>query len=756
MINDAELRLMFKAECEERLQRLEQDFLQLEQQPDLKSCLEEVFREVHSLKGAARMLEVKDMEQFAHCFESFLKKFCSKRLDVNIIDKLYEGVDVLRTLSNSAISGEEHGIDLQHAMAQLSEKPSTEKTQLQQNITKPEASKTNLDVNDLSEQDNASQESKTLTENNPPSEKLFTHTSELESDILETETITLKKNPSAENDAYKIATIRVTTQKLDELLTHAGELVVNKNRIEQRLSDIDMIIFLWEQWKNQQDAQYKEKYFLELDERLQYLRNHIYEDNARFSYLSHEIESGIRSIRLLPLATVFNLFPRMVRDIARQEQKQINLIISGEDTVADKRLIEEIKDPLTHLIRNAIHHAIEPSSEREALNKSAQGTIYLRAFQSMNNIVIEVEDDGTGINCEKIKQHALKRKLYPKNELEAMTESQLQALIFEHGFSTAEYITDISGRGIGLPIVRTNLEALKGRIEIESTLYQGTLIRLCLPMTLATTRVVIVKLKQRFYALGLETVEVLRSVTKKQIFNIDGRNTILHQQQAISVTHLADLLGVENTTVSQQEWMCVIIKVEDKYLAILVDDLVNEQEIMLKPLGRLLKKTPNMTGITILGDGSVCIILNPDDLIKNACLQQSSITEQKADIEQNTTAVILYAEDSITTRTQVKRILEKEGFEVVAAVDGLDAYEKLASGQFDAIVSDVNMPNMDGLTLTEKIRSNTRYQDIPIVLVSAQDKIDDKRKGLEIGANAYISKGAFDQTALIETLKRLI
>jgi two-component system chemotaxis sensor kinase CheA len=763
MIDDPDLRLMFKAECEERLQRLEQDLLQLEQQPDLKHCLEEVAREIHSVKGAARMLNVKDMEAFSHQFEAVFKTATkdNQLLTTEVIERLYAAVDVLRQLSEIAVNGSGAVIDLDQALAQLNKEPETPDPAQTENTTiSPPPSV--ISAPPLSkEEDKAKKGAEAVALNQPTAvvtepkivEAKVEKKSSLLPEIKSSETLTTISNAS---DEYKIETIRVPTQKLDNLLTHSGELAVSKNRLEQRLNDADTLLFLWEQWKNQQDSTLKEKYFKEFESSLQVLRNNIYEDNTRFSYLSNEIETGIRSIRLLPLATVFNLFPRMVRDIAKQEQKQINFVISGEDTVADKRIIEEIKDPLNHLIRNAIHHAIEKPHKREKLNKPPQGRICLRAYQTLTNIVIEVEDDGHGIDCERIKSFAVQNKLYRQEEVDAMSESQLHFLIFEHGFSTADTVTSISGRGVGMPIVRTNIAALKGRIEIGSTLHKGTLIRLRLPMTVTTTQVLVVRLQNRFYGLPLEAVESILRVNKQQIFNVDGHNTIVHQDKAVSIAHLADLLNMGKPN-QQQEWMCVIVTLEHQQrLAILVDELISEQEVLLKPIGNFLDKTRNISGVTILGDGSVCIILNPDDLVQNTYKDQAIAITDYGEEESTSAGVILYAEDSITTRTQVKRILEKEGFEVVAAVDGFDAYQKSANRHFDGIVSDVNMPNMDGLELTEKIRADSRYQDVPIILISAQDKDDDRRKGLELGASAYLSKNAFDQTTLIETLKRLI
>jgi len=723
MIDDPDLRLMFKAECEERLQNLEQQLLQLEKQPELVACQEEIFREAHSLKGSARMLNIKNMEQVAHHFESVLKTTlkAGKHLENPVIESLYHAVDDLRGLAEEAITGNAYPKSINQILASLE----------------------NADSG--ADQPNADPQSASLT-------KLpLANNGTIQNDSTEAQ-LAPHQEPAA---TAKIDTIRVGTQQLDALMTHVSELTVNKNRLAQRLTDINDILFIWDEWK-QYNRSLLSPDLNNLEARLLALRSQLYEDNNRFDYLNNEIGFGIRSIRLLPLSTTFNLFPRMVRDIAKQQQKQIDLVIEGEDTVADKRVIEEIKDPLTHLLRNAIDHAIESPEQRQLSGKPAQGTIRLKAYQTPTTIIISITDDGSGIDLEKIKSRALHHQLYQAEELSAMNDRQLQELIFNQGFSTAEQINDISGRGLGMAIVRSKIEQLKGHIDIDSTFGQGTTIQIILPITLATTKVVIIELQKRYYGFPMEAIELIRSVTAEQLFNIDGCPTLLQNQQAVSVARLADLLEMPIPSTSPASGFAVIIAIKQGRVAVLVDKLLDEQEILLKPLAGVLKRVRNISGVTVLGNGEVCIILNPYDLVKTAngkklpspVKKESSLPAQKPHI--------LYAEDSITARTQIKRVLEKAGFIVTAAVDGRDAYEKLSANQFAAVVSDVTMPNMDGLQLAKKIRSQDRYQNLPIILLSAMDKTDDRQAALKLGVNAYLSKSAFDHRLLLENLKNLI
>ncbi len=622
--------------------------------------------------------------------------------------------------------------------------------------------------------------------------------------------------------SYKIETIRVPTRNLDGLMTQTGELTVTKIRIAHRLNEIEDLVSLWEEWsrdafvnrfvvhdlENNLNRHISENgtmgqlqnYYHRSTERLEQLgalinqlRNTFSEDIARLEIISDELEDGVRTLRLLPLSTIFNLFPRMVRDLSRQQGKEIELIISGGDTRADKRILEEMKDPLMHILRNAIDHGIETSEEREILGKPAIAKIKLRGYQTATHVVLEVNDDGRGLDLEKIKQIALKRGICQPEELLGMTPQQIHGLIFAPGFTTRTVVTEVSGRGVGMDVVRTNVERLKGIIQVESSSQKGCLFRIQLGTTLATAHVLIVSVKGISYAIPVEFVQMTRLVMSNEIFAIEGRETIVFENQPISVTKLADLLEIrlvqsqgesENKTSTETKsnlsispsfihknesysrtdasFPCIILKVGEEKLGLFVDALIDEQDVVLKPQSQLLKRVRNVAGATILGTGEVCIILSPQDLIKSirkqAGVMVSPIVRSPSNIDQASDhkPVILLVEDSIATRTQEKRILEAAGYEVVTAVDGLDGFNKLSTRCFDAVVSDIQMPNLDGLGLATKIRQNQEYSELPIILVTSLASDEDKRKGAEAGANAYITKASFNQEVLIETLKRLV
>ncbi|HEY9749823.1 MAG TPA: hybrid sensor histidine kinase/response regulator [Allocoleopsis sp.] len=872
MIDDEELRNIFKIASEEHLQQLESGLLHLEQNPTDRSKLEDLLREAHSLKGDANMLGVRDVGTLAHQIEDVLgtvKRGTSTLAAVS--DRLYYGLDAIRRLVHESVTGEPAGVDAFHVLAHLmgagmtpnpeaapeaiagsqmsersdllpdqengaehenraeSEPPaSTPRDQIspdqipedwnghpEESIAatagKTDATKTPAltPPTDLpapsveSSEDEAMRELITVDAVEPNGhhgglshEPPLASPSVAPAILPETSTATVLPTAApltaaiAEATAasnYRIETIRVETPKLDALMTQTGELTVTKIRVAHRLTEIEAIASLWEEWSrdtfvnrfafssdrhpNSSALKQLETFYHRTEERLDRLgllinrlRSAAYEDNARLDVVASELEEGVRTLRLLPLSTIFQLLPRMVRDLAKQQGKEVNLIIEGGETRADKRVLEEMKDPLMHMVRNAIDHGLESPAERERLGKPCQATIRLKGYQTATSIVIEVSDDGRGLDVESIKRTALKREIVREVDLAAMTPSQIQSLIFAPGFSTRNFVTEISGRGVGLDVVRTNVERLKGTIHVESQLGQGCTFRVQMGTTLATAHVLIVEVQGRAYAIPVEAVHTTLLIQPHEVFAIEGRETIVLADQPVSVVALVDLLELKSgvsgrspqSGLNSKLLPCIVLKVGSDRLGLLVDALLDEQDVVLKPQSKLLKRVRNVSGATILGTGEVCMVLNPQDLIKSV-RQRSTAAAPKVFAEvQVVKQTILLVEDSITIRTQEKRILESAGYEVVTAVDGLDGFNKLRTREFDAVVSDVQMPNLDGLGLAAKIRQHKEYSELPIILVTSLATDEDKRRGAEAGANAYITKGTFDQKVLLDTLRRLV
>jgi two-component system chemotaxis sensor kinase CheA len=801
VIEDKELRDLFKVESEEHLQHLDRGLLELEKDPQNQALLDEVFRGAHSLKGGARMLALGDIEAIAHRFESILgaARKGEMPLTLETIDQLYRALDAIRRQVNEAITGEPAGVAIADTLAML--RLSKEAPPEEEDISSLEAEAPAAGLPEPQPEvgetgAGASPEPEALASSPvkaPPEPKPAEAVAVPEASIARAgekeETLSPKVEAvSSTHGKFRIETLRVATEKLDALMTQVGELSVTKNRVAHSLARIEEITGVWEKLSRggvslrsllQEMGLHHHDGFLkklmdyhcqeiELLGRLGVLLNGVktaaYEDSSKLDYVADELEGGVRALRLLPLSTIFNLFPRMVRDLARTQSKEVQLLTEGDENTADKRVIEEMKDPLMHLIRNAMDHGIESPEERERLGKPRQGSIRLKAFQTASNIFLEVQDDGRGLDLEAIKRTVLKKKLYRAEDLEAMTPAEIRSLIFLLGFSTSTFVSDVSGRGVGLDVVRANVERLKGSIQIDSATGQGCTFRVQLPITMATARVLIVGVSGMKYAMLVEYVEASHLVFPQEIFTIEGHGAMVIDGRPVSVARLADLLELRGTAPPEHGDKskdgagnpCVILAMGDERLGLLVDELLDEQEIVLKTQSKLLQRVRNVSGATILGTGEVCILLNPQDLMRSVRRRDLHVAAvAPAEVEERK-KVILMAEDSLTTRTQMKRILEGDGYEVVVAVDGLEAFNKIGTRPFDALVSDILMPNLDGLALTEKVRQDTKYRELPIILVTSLASEEDKKRGLEAGANAYITKPAFDQKVLLDTLRRLI
>ncbi len=774
MIEDVELRNLFKTSSEEHLHNLENGLMQLEKNSQDLARLEEVLREAHTLKGDARMLGVDDVETLIHQIEDIFVALKKQEQDLTpqLCESLYQGLDAVRKITREAVTGVASGVNVFYVLAQLMGANTNTSLEVEDALFASTTSGVDLFA-DTTEQIGVD----LFADTTEPSLKNIFH-QDISPVVAET---------TGESN-YQIETIRVEPQKLDTLMTQAGELTVAKLRIAYRLREIEEIAALFDEGRRETFVNHLALDNLEktalssssneqihfhhrIEQRLNRLgvlinrlKSQAYEDTARLELVANELESGIRSLRLLPLSTVFNLFPRMVRDLATQQSKQINLVIEGGDTTADKRILEEMKDPLMHMIRNSIDHGIETPQEREKMGKLPIATIRLRGYRTANSIKIEIGDDGRGLDLESIKRTALSRGVCSQDELAKMSPPQIQSLIFAPGFSTRTEITELSGRGIGLDVVRTKVEQLKGAIAVESTQGLGCTFTLQLNTTLTTAHVLIVEVNSVSYAIPIDSVQTTLLVARSEIFATGGCQTIVLNNQPVSVAWLTDLLQLPLNVPTSPKFAdstakmlpCIVLQVGTERLGLLVDALLDQQNVVLKPQSKLLQRVRNISGGTILGTGEVCMILNPHDLLKSVQKRTGMGTVSPQLLQEIKNPAVLLVEDSITIRTQVKRILEGAGYDVTAAVDGLDGFNKLKSKNFDAVVSDVQMPNIDGLMLTAKIRQQKEYNELPIILVTTLASDEDKKRGADAGANAYLTKGNFDQQLLLDTLKRLI
>ncbi|MEO1671197.1 MAG: chemotaxis protein CheA, partial [Cyanobacteria bacterium J06631_2] len=607
MIEDEELRLLYKTSSEEHLQKLESDLMILEKNPQDQEALEEFLREAHTLKGDSRMLGLDDIEMLVHHLEDCIEgiKAGQGEITPELCDRLYQGIDAINQLSHHAVTGELIEVDTFEVLASLmgsSEQSPTASSEADlfadddddffgtSSPVSPEPglfddadSSLNSEADLFSDDEEDFFGSEADFGDNSylftaPSDSVDSEVDIFGDDEPDTSPQTVIQTiprpdqvpvvTPAANQGYKIDTIRVEPQKLDTLMTQASELAVTKLRISQQMAEIEQIMTLWSEWQKSDSTivtkieqavepellQPLKQFLGNTEQRVNSLGNLIAnlktranEDVTSLGIISDRLGTGINDLRQLPLATVFNIYPRMVRDLARQQGKEIELVIEGGDTKADKKILEEIKDPLLHLIRNAIDHGIETPEERLAQGKGRIATLILRGYQTGGSIGIEISDDGRGLDLESIASTAIRRKVRTEDQIAVMNESEIQSLIFASGFSTRTEVTELSGRGVGLDVVRANVERLKGAIQVTSETANGCKFQVLLNTSLAATKVLIVEINQTLYALPLEFIQTMITLTPQDLYEIEGNPSITFEDQPLSIAQLTSLLQLPSS-----------------------------------------------------------------------------------------------------------------------------------------------------------------------------------------------------------------
>jgi two-component system chemotaxis sensor kinase CheA len=491
------------------------------------------------------------------------------------------------------------------------------------------------------------------------------------------------------------------------------------------------------------------------------LYDHVSAEAFHLDPVIDELQAKIKEIKMLPVSTIFEGFPRMVRDIASQQGKEVNLVISGEETELDKKVMEGIKTSLIHILRNCIDHGIEEPDVRVALGKPRYGTVKVSAFHEGDNVVITIEDDGRGIDIDQIKETALRKRLASSHDLEGMTEKEMLNIVFMNGYSTSPIVTDVSGRGMGLDIVRRDITNLKGRVILETQKNRETKFTLVLPLTIAIIQVLLVKVQNMLFALPVLSITESLKVNMEDVSTIEGRMAIPFREHIVPLVRLDEVLGLrparDEEGKAQKAMLVVIVTSLDRRVGFIVDEIVRDEEVFIKGLGKHLGKVKNVSGATIMATGEVVVVLDIEDLMTHSTLGPRPVTGKGAAPEvKRKEKRILVVEDAFSTRELEKSILETHGYLVDTAVDGLDALDRMTTNKYDLIVSDIQMPRMDGFELCRTLKKNEGYRDIPFVMVTALQKEEDKRRGIEVGAAAYIVKSAFDQTNLLDTIERLV
>ena len=599
-------------------------------------------------------------------------------------------------------------------------------------------------------------------------------------------------------DTGEIKTLHVESSKLDAMVSQIGELIATKIKTTKQLSELNNLNDKLEDWQkdfsklirhmksydkrfSKQDNETDTSSIIFIKQMLNTLteqskklntiatgiaqiQHSNLEDDMKMRILIDDFDGMIKNIRVLPLATVFHLFGRMVRDIAHERGKEVELTITGSGTSADKKIIEEIKNPLIHILRNSIDHGIETPERRRELGKSPTGHIQISAKHLDNKILIEVIDDGQGFNIEKIKEKALNKGFLTKEEISDMSDEEIMNIVFYPGFTTGDEVTSISGRGIGMDVVKSKIAQLNGTVKVISEFNVGSKIQIELPVTMATLTAFLIQSANQTFALPMSVINTIVCKTDKEIYHTHESLTILHNGKNIPVYNLAHLLNLKGSQEENDMKTIIIIEISSKVIGIIVNKLLGEQEILHKKLSPPLYRIKNISGVTTLATGETCLILNAIDLIKNSTLQNAkklSMTQPKvATIEEKKSKLnekkILVVDDSITTRTLEKNILSSAGFNVTTANNPIDALKKINETHFDIILTDIEMPEMSGLEFLSQMKTNELYADIPIIVMSSLGDESQKRKAHSLGAEKYVVKGEFNQKAFVDMVSNIL
>lgn len=726
---DLKARLMatFRVEADEHLQALSTNLMALERGAPPAEALalaEAMFREMHTLKGAARSVSLTAVEALCQACESLLSRLTRGKLTLSraVLQRLQEAIDgVSRLLAGGG--GPKLVEDLARRLERAAAEPAAEGAEAPVEGPAPTA-----------------------------------------------------PAPAAPPGAVASATLRVATAKLDALTLQAEELLVSKLAAGERAHGVGAMAETLSACRSSLErarqaarsgrtAAVEAELSSDLEPALRAALAQARELSARLVRDQRAIAGTVdglleesRRLRMTPASSVLDLFPRMVRDLVGEQGKEVEFVARGADLELDRKVLEAAKDPLIHLVRNAVDHGIEPQKVRADAGKTPRGRVAVSvASLEGGRIEIRVEDDGRGIDLARVREAAARAGLLTADAADALADGDVLDLIYRSGLSTSPIITDVSGHGLGLAIVKERVERLGGSIDVETKTGAGTTVRMVVPASIATFRGLLVRAGGQPFLLPIETVERAIRIAPEDIETVEGREAVRRNGHPLFLARLSGLLERDDAagpSERQGKLPCVILRLGEERLGLLVEEVMGDREVLVKDLRAPLVRVRNVAGAGLLGTGQMALILRPTDLLKSSQGGRRAPAPPPAQ-ETKREAAILVVDDSITTRTMEKNLLEAAGYRVRVAVDGIDAWTVLKSEEFDLVVSDVDMPRMDGLDLTARIRSDPKLKDLPVVLVTALESREDKERGIEVGANAYIVKSSFDQSNLLEIIRRL-
>lgn len=759
----------FLIEAFEMIEQLDQDLVELENNPQDLELLNRIFRVAHTIKGSSSFLNFDTLTHLTHNMEDVLNKARKGELKLSheIMDVVLPSIDLMKALlisirdngtdANSGIDISESVKKLQAISNEKSDSTPTQSANESKKTTQaptpevqnpsttsnnPLADEPDLDYSNMSEQEVEAEIARLLqkrqeADKQKRSEKKKMQNQDTPENVQQTQKSQSSENPTPKKpenakkaDETKTPstgveqTVRVDVRRLDSLMNLIGELVLGKNRLIRIYGDVE----------ERYDG---EKFLEELNQVV-----------SSISTVTTDLQLAVMKTRMQPVGKVFNKFPRMVRDLSRELGKNIDLIITGEETELDKSIVEEIGDPLIHIIRNSCDHGIEVPEVRKNAGKAEMGTVELKAYNEGNHIVIEISDDGKGLDPDMLKQKAIEKGVITEREADTMTDKEAFGIIFKPGFSTAKSISNVSGRGVGMDVVKTNIEKLNGLIEIESEKGVGTTQKLKIPLTLAIIQALLVGVQEEYYAIPLSSVLETVRVSQDEIYTVDGKSVLRLRDEVLSLVRLADIFKVDAILEATNEVYVVIIGLADQKIGVIVDYLIGQEEVVIKSLGYYLKNTTGIAGATVRGDGKITLIVDVAammDMAKNVKVSINKlIDEAEASRAKNSPSdyIVLAIDDSSTDRAIMKKCLKPLGVTVLEASNGLEGLDIVKNGEKtpDAVLVDIEMPRMDGYSFAAEVRKYNKFKNIPLIAVTSRTSKTDRMRGVESGMTEYITK----------------
>ena len=760
------LRATFEVEAAEHLGVMGEELLALEKLPPGQdpARYETIFRTAHSLKGAARAVSARDVETLCQAMEGVFARWKrgEARPDPAAFDGFHRALELLRALIAALQSqpagapphpGVAEAVAGLQVMAAGVSPPAVPVAQAPVTVTTPTvAAPSPAPVPAL------------VASPSPPPRPA-------------------PVSAAAAHESRPAATVRISVQKLDRLLRSAEELIGLKQSARKRSAELREIAESLAEWDRRWAAWHRGRQngaaesdpdgathgtadFLDwtsarmraTTSRLAAAQLAARRDGRAADKLVDEVLEGAKELLMLPVSTITDALPLLARQVGRERGKDIELVVEGGGVEMDKRVLDELRDPLIHLVRNAADHGVEPAAERVRAGKPAAAriTITVGAVDGAK-VEIALADDGAGIDVARVRAAAERRGVITAEAAAALDEGRAIALIFESDVTTSPIVTDISGRGLGLAIVREKVEKLGGRLQVETRPARGTVFRLVVPVALASFRGLIVRANRRALVLPVSAVERVARVPAGEVRTVGGRETITIQGRAIPLARLADALDLpaEEAPPPPVQLAVVVVAQRDERVAFAVDEVSHDEEVLVKHLAPPLRRVRNVAGATLLASGALVPVLNPGDLVRTARRTRSTAGANGRAAPARGPLSVLVTDDSVTSRMLIKGILEAAGHRVTTTVDGMEALEALRAGSFDIVVSDVEMPRLNGFDLTARIRAERRLAELPVILVTALASPRDRERGIEVGANAYIVKSEFDQGNLLEIIRRL-